>query len=339
VNLKPAQMRSRLERPDEATRLYLLHGPDESGASELAMLLQRSLGEGVERVDMDGAALKSNPGRLADEAASMSLFGDRRFIRVTGVGDESLEALTLLLNAERTGNPVIAIAPTVRKTAKIVKLVEAAPNAAASALYVPEGADAVRMASQIARDHGVRLAGGVADRLIAATGGDRAIVTREVEKLALYLDAAPERPVDCGPEVIEAIGAALDESAMGAAIEAIVGGDPAAAAAELAAIVDDNLAIPTLRQLAKRMISLAEMRREVESGDSAQVVVKRHRVFWKEEAATVQALRRWTSTQLARAVDRIRAAERAIMAPANAGGVLIEAEGVAIARAAQRFAN
>lgn len=337
MNLKPAQMRSRLERPDDATRLYLIHGPDESGAAELAMLLQRSLGDGVERIDLDGAALKSNPGRLADEAASMSLFGDRRFIRVTGVGEESLEALTLLLNAERAGNPVIAIAPTVRKTAKIVKLADAAPNAAACALYVAEGADAVRLASQIARDHGVRLAGGVAERIVYATGGDRAVMTREVEKLALYLDAAPERPADCGPEAIEAVGAVLDESAMGAAIEAIVGGEPALGGVELAAIVDDNLAIPTLRQLTRRLIALTDMRREVDSGDSAQVVVKRHRVFWKEEAATVQALRRWSSPQLVRAIDRVRATERAIVAPGNAGGVLVEAEGVAIARAAQRF--
>jgi DNA polymerase III subunit delta len=337
VNLKPAQMRARLEKPDEATRLYLIHGPDESGANELAALLHKSLGQAAERVDLDGAALKSNPGRLADEAASMSLFGDRRFIRVTGMGEESLEAVSLLLAAPRAGNPVVAIGPSLRKTGKIVKLVDAAANAVGCALYVPEGADAVRLASQIARDHGVRLGGGCAERLVAATGGDRAVMTREVEKLALYLDAAPERPADCGPEVLDAIGAVLDESAIGAAIEAVVGGDPVTAGAELAAIADDNLAIPTLRQLAKRLIALADMRREVEGGDSAAVVVKRHRVFWKEEAATIRALGRWNAAQLARAVERVRTAERAITAPGNAGAILAEVEGLAIARMGQRL--
>ncbi|WP_315762422.1 DNA polymerase III subunit delta [Sphingomonas sp. Y38-1Y] len=337
MNLKPAQMRARLEKPDEATRLYLIHGPDESGAADLAALLHKSLGQAAERVDLDGAALKSNPGRLADEAASMSLFGDRRFIRVTGMGEESLEAVSLLLAAPRAGNPVVAIAPSLRKTGKIVKLVDAAANAVGCALYVPEGADAVRLASQIARDQGVRLGGGCAERLVAATGGDRAVMTREVEKLALYLDAAPERPADCGPEVLDAIGAVLDESAMGAAIEAVVGGDPVTAGAELAAIADDNLAIPTLRQLAKRLIALADMRREVEGGDSAAVVVKRHRVFWKEEAATIRALSRWNAAQLARAVERVRTAERAITAPGNAGAILAEVEGLAIARMGQRL--
>lgn len=337
MNLKPAQMRARLERPDDATRLYLLHGPDEAGATEMAVLLQRALGDGVERVDMEGAGLKSNPGRLADEAASMSLFGDRRFIRVTAMGEESLEAVTLLLNAERAGNPVVAIAPTLRKTGKLIKLVDAAPNAAACALYVPEGADAARLAAHIARDHGLRLAGGVADRLVATTGGDRAVMTREIEKLALYLDAAPERPADCGAEVLDAVGAVLDESAMGAAIEAVVGGDPARAGVELAAIAEDNLAIPTLRQLTRRLIALADMRREVESGDSAAVVIKRHRVFWKEEAATMRALQRWNGAQLARAVERVRAAERALVTPGTPGAIMAEVEGLAIARAAQRM--
>jgi DNA polymerase III subunit delta len=337
VNLKPAQLRARLEKPDAATRLYLLYGPDESGTAELAALLQRSLGDGTERVDMDGAMLKANPGRLADEAASMSLFGDTRLIRVTGMGEESLEAVTLLLNAERAGNPVVALAPSLRKTGKLVKLVEGASNAAAAAFYVPEGADAARLAAQIAREHGLRLGGGCAERLVAATGGDRAVMVREIEKLALYLDAAPERPADCGAHVLDAVGAVLDESAMGAAIEAVVGGDPVTAGTEMAAVAADNLAIPTLRQLAKRLAALADMRREVEGGDSAAVVVKRHRVFWKEEAATTRALERWNAAQLARAIDRVRAAERALTAPGTAGPILAEVEGLAIARAAQRL--
>ncbi|HCB74921.1 MAG TPA: hypothetical protein DEP91_01900 [Sphingomonas bacterium] len=130
-------------------------------------------------------------------------------------------------------------------------------------------------------------------------------------------------------------GAKLD--ALGAAIEAVVGGDPVTAGVELAAIAEDNLAIPTLRQLAKRLIALADMRREVESGDAAAVVVKRHRVFWKEEAATIRALQRWNAAQLARAVERVRTAERAIVAPGNAGAILAEVEGLAIARMGQRL--
>ncbi len=80
-----AQIRAAVDAPNPATRLYLLHGPDESGAAELAARLARALGPDAERVDLDMKALREQPGRLADEAASMSLFGGARYIRVTGV--------------------------------------------------------------------------------------------------------------------------------------------------------------------------------------------------------------------------------------------------------------
>ena len=60
---------------------------------------RRTLRARYQLVDLESSALKSNPGRLADEAASMSLFGGARHIRITGVGDECLEAFTLLLDA------------------------------------------------------------------------------------------------------------------------------------------------------------------------------------------------------------------------------------------------
>jgi DNA polymerase-3 subunit delta len=65
-------------------------------------------------------------------------------------------------------------------------------------------------------------------------------------------------------------------------------------------------------------------------------VMKRHRVFYKEEASTARSLRRWTPTMLATAIQRVRTAERAIMASGNAGGVVAEAAVVALAQAIAR---
>ena len=79
-------IRSALERPSPDIRLYLLHGPDGSATAELAALLARAMGPEAERVDLDGATLRSDPARLSDEAASMSLFGGARHIRVSPAG-------------------------------------------------------------------------------------------------------------------------------------------------------------------------------------------------------------------------------------------------------------
>ncbi|UIJ45732.1 DNA polymerase III subunit delta [Sphingomonas cannabina] len=334
-----AQIGSAIDRAGNGgdIRLFLLHGPDEAGAMDYAERLGRAMGQ-AERVDLDGPTLKSQPGRLADEAASMSLFGDKRWVRVTGMGEESAEAIQLLLDAPTAGNPVVAIAPGAKATGKLVKAAIAASNAMALACYPPEGQNAARLAAGIAREHGLRLIGDTAMAMFDAAGGDRAVLTREIEKLALYLDAAPDRPRDADADALAAIGANFDEAEMATAIEATIDGRPADLGRELAALAGANMEIPMLRALARRLVTLAEMRGEVDAGASPDTVVERHRVFWKEKSGTLKALRKWDTSQLAAALERVRRAERGVMA----GGGTVGSVGAAhdlltIARAAARL--
>lgn len=331
------QIRQALQAPRPAIRLYLLHGPDEAGAQALAALLGQAIGPGAERIDLEGAALRADPARLADEAASMSLFGDARHVRVTSVGEESLPAFTALLEAETAGNPVVAIAPTVKSTAKIVKLALDSARALAFACYPPTAQDAERLAVTLAGEQGVRLAAGVATRLVEACSGDRAVLAREIEKLALFLDAAPDRPQELDHAALDAVGADLGESETTAVVEALVDGRPDQLAEELARLAEAGTSpIPWLRQIARRLIALSEMRADIARGEPADAVMKRHRVFFREEAATMRALQRWTPAMLTTALDRVRAAERAVMAPGNAGGVLAEEAVLGLARAVAR---
>lgn len=316
-------------------RLYLLHGPDEAGARDIAARLARAMGPEAERVDLEPGLLKGNPGRLADEAASLSLFGTARHIRVTGAGEESVEACTLLLSAERAGNPVVMIAPGVKASSALVKLAIGNPRAMASVFYVPDAGEADRIATGIAREQGLRTVGGTATRIAAAAGGDRAVMTRELEKIALFLDAAPERPRELDDAVLDTIGADLGDAEMSRAIDAAIDGGPDRLGDELARL---NMAgvspIPLLRQLVRRLMTLAELRAEIDGGANANAVIER--VFFRERATTSRALRIWPAARISEAIDRVRRAERATMAPANAGGVLSDAAIVGVARMAAR---
>ncbi len=325
-----------LPRPRADVRLYLFHGPDEAGASDLARRLIAGFGD-AERVDLDAATLRKEPARLADEAASVSLFGDARVIRASPIGEESLEAVTLLLDADRTGAPVVAVAPTVRTTAKIVKLATDSPRAVAIACYVPTGADADRLVTTLLAEQGLRPGPGVARHLVEAGGGDRAVIAREVEKLALYLDAAPDRPRDAGMAELAAIGADLGEAEQSAAVQALIEGQPGALGAALAQLDEAGAsAIPWLRALQRRLIALAEMRSSVDRGEPVDRVMKTNRVHFREEASTAKALRRWTPAMLADALARLRVAERATMASNNAGAVLAERAAVGLAQRLER---
>jgi DNA polymerase-3 subunit delta len=332
-----AQIRAALDAPNPNIRVYLFHGPDESGAAELAAKLGRTLGPDAERIDIDMKMLREHPGRLADEAASMSLFGGARLIRVLGIEDSAAESITLLLGAETAGNPVVAIGPGLKTSGKLVKLAIAAPNAMAHACYVPEGMDAARLATGIAREHGLRLSGDVPQRLASGSGGDRAVLTREIEKLALYLDAAPDRPRDADSRALDAVGADLGDTEMFGAIESILDGRVAELGGDLAGLAQaGTVGIPLLRQLARRLLTLAELRVEIDRGATIDEVLEKNRIFFRERAATGRALRRWNAAQITRAIDRVREAERGLMRAGTPGEVLAEAECVTLARAAAR---
>ena len=169
--MKPAEARliRALDSADPAIRLYLFHGPDEAGARALAARLGKALGPGAERVDMTAAQLKADPARLADEAASISMFGDRRWIRVDPATDDAAEAIAALLEASAGGNPAVAIGPGLRKDSRLVKLASASAAAIVHACDVPEGRDADAMAAEMGR------AGGSRDRRPLSEQGPRRV--------------------------------------------------------------------------------------------------------------------------------------------------------------------
>jgi DNA polymerase-3 subunit delta len=326
VKASAAQLGAALDRGGGDVRLFVLHGPDEATAGDYALRLGKALGAGAERIDVEGSTLKSQPGRLADEAAALGLFGGARWIRTTA-GEEASEAAQLVLDMPAKGAPVVLIAPSVKASGKLVKLALASPQAMAFACYMPEGRDATQLAFQMARDEGVRLVGRAADALVDIAGGERGVLRREIEKLALYLDAAPDRLRDADDMVVATIAADLEEQNQFLAVDAVLLG-------ALDDLVDlaERAEIPLLRALERRLLTLAAMRSEVDEGQTPATVVERHRVFWKERDATARLLKRWSSPAISDAVRRVRLAGRTAMSRHDAGEVIAARELVTLAR-------
>lgn len=320
-----ARLLAALDRPTSDIRLFLLHGPDEAVAQAFVARLGKAMGEAAERVDLDGATLRGDPARLSDEAAALSLFGEARFVRVTGAGEESAEAVAALLAADRAGNPAVVLAPTVKATGKLVKLAIDSDRAMAFACYPPGARDAAAIVADLARANGLRISPAAIQRVIRASDGDRAVMTREVEKLALYLDAGPDHPVDADDAALEAIGAEIAEGEIGEIVLAVTGGDAAAVIDGLRRMNGpDASPIPVLRALGRRLVSLAEMRMAVDAGDGIDQVMKRHRVFWREEGATAAAVRRWTLPMLIAAQEAARRVEREVIGAGAAGRIVAD---------------
>lgn len=334
-----AQIERALDAPPADIRLFLLHGPDESGSQAFAARLEKAMGGDAERIDLDAPTLKTDPARLADEAASISLFGGARWIRLTLSNDDALGAIEGLLEAEQAGNPVVALGGALKNTSKILKLALDHKAVMAFASYVPEGRDAEQLAIMVGREKGLRLPSDLARRIAELTGGDRTLMAIEIEKLSLFLDAAPDRPAEATHEAIDALAAEAAEEDIGALVNAVLGGDIPKLLRELRILAQLGTSEGSLLwALLRRAHLLASIRAEFDrSGDmDAAMASAGKAIFWKDKAAVQRQARLWAADGIARVIQRLAEAERLSRTSRNAGPVLVEHELLMIARQAAR---
>jgi DNA polymerase III subunit delta len=339
VKAKRAEMERALRSPS-AWRFFLLYGPDDSGSHSLIKVAAAGVGAEAERVELTGSELKADPARLADEAASISLFGGARYIVVQPAGDECLAAVEALLQAPAAGNPVLLIAGALKPASKLLKLALAEPGALALASYAPEGQEAERLVTEMARAEGLSVRPDVARRLADACAGNRAILALELQKLALYLDAAPERPQNLDHDALNSVGAAAEEGDLSRLVDSVGNGNAALLQAEMLRLASEGIeGIPLIRAVLRRMSLLSRLRAQVERGSSPGAVMASQgkSLFWKEKDSIGQQLSRWRSDALARSVSRLLEAERQVKAPGGLGPTAVDEELFAICRQAARL--
>ena len=338
--IKRGEAARAMARPDPSIRLFILGGPDESGSRALLASFAAGLGPEAEAVDLPPGRLRDDPALLADEAASISLFGGRRWIRINvlqGSGDDVVTAAETLLNASVAGNPAVVTGSGITNRSKLFRLAETHPLAGAILSYLPEGAEADRLADQLASRHGLTLAREVARAIAEACGGDRGLMEQEIGKLALYLDADPDRPQRASPDDWQAIGAELREEDVSGAINVVLGGQVADLPATLALLEAMGTSdIRLVRGLATRTLLLARLRVAVEAGQSPRQVVDAQgkAIFFKEKADITRQLGLWDVPAIADLISRLHGLERQLKAPKSAGMLLLRAALTDIARRA-----
>ena len=292
--VKPADF-ERQSRLDPAVRFALLTGPDEATMEAVAGHLVALAGKDAERLDLSGS------------------------------GDDSLAAVEALLAAETAINPVIATGASVTAKSKLVKLVEGSDHAVAAICYQPDRRALVGIAMGAAQEQGLRLGNAEAQLLVDLVSGDQALMRREIEKIALYLDAASDRQRQVTAADIAALGAATHEEDVSECINVALGGKVRELPEMLATAAAVGVAeIRIIRALAIRATALARLRAEVDAGAHPATVVSARTsgIFWKERDAVTAQLHIWDSLRIARLMSRLLDCERALKASGTAGAVL-----------------
>lgn len=325
-----------VDQPDPKVRFYLFLGPDEAQSRALAMRLLAAIG--AQKFALAAGAVKANPALLSDEAAALSLFGEKRLIWIEPAGNEIVEAVDALLCAATLESAVVGIAGVLTKASPLLKLAESSPRALAFTAYAPEGEDAVRMVVDLGRRVGLKIGPAVAARIAENCGNDQAIASRELEKLALFVGASPHAPKELEHGALDAVGAENSEGDFQRLADLALLGE----IAEVADLVSrltaaGSEAIPAIRSLQRRLLFLAPARARIERGERFDGVMASFgkALFWKDKAKVEAMLKRWSAQEIATIVERAGALERNLMFSDSPPREALGEELLAIARKAR----
>jgi DNA polymerase-3 subunit delta len=311
-----------LDKPNPNIRLYLFYGPDEAGSEALAARFGKGQGKDTERVDLDGATLSRDPARLSDEASSISMFGDKRWIRVAPVGDEATVAVESFLANDVGGDTVVLVAGNLRKNSKLLALCEGRQDALCVISYALDARSGEQVALGMARERGLILSSDLARRLVALSSGERGLLASEIDKLAFYVDATPEAPREADAEALDALAAEGGEQHLFKAAGVVLSGNLRGAEHEMARLKQNGGSLAGLLRLT---LSRAVQLSQSQAG-----------VGWSGGKDNDDLARRWSGDALGRAIARLAEAERAGRLQRGVGETVMARELFAVARMAAR---
>ena len=343
MKIAPARADRFCAAPDAEVRLVLIYGSNEGLVRARAEACVKAVAEDADdpfRVtSLDPALLRDEPGRLADEAAALSLIGGRRAVRLRGATETVVPAIRSCLALPTTESLVVAEAGPLTPRSGLRKLCEQEASLAAIACYDESAEGAARLIEAFCSARKIKAAPETVDWLAERLGSDRRQIEGAVEKLAVYLgEAGPEGGV-LTQEVAEAcVGDAAEASADEVARLALSGDREGLDRAMTRALYGGVQPITILRAAARRLARLHLAVAALEGGASRADAMNglKPPVFPRERAAFGQEMGRWPSARAARALGLLTRAERDCKVSGGAPEAICWQALLRIARAAQR---
>ncbi len=188
--IRPQGLEGFLRKPDPAVGILLIYGDEPAAIRDLAARAVKqvagSLDDPFTVVRLDDGALAADPARLADEMQSISMFGGRRAIWVREAGEAFLRAAEPVLDGRASGNLIVAEAGALAKSSALRNALEQSPRALILPVYEADDADISSMIEQTLAKAGLAIDPDAKFLLMERVGTGRALMQRELEKLALY---------------------------------------------------------------------------------------------------------------------------------------------------------
>jgi DNA polymerase-3 subunit delta len=320
-------------RDPGACRAVLLFGDDAGLIRERAETMVRAVAGSLDDPFLVAELGRENIARLPDEAATLSLTGGRRVVRVREVTDAAgTEAVRAVLGGRASALVVIEGASLAARS-RLRTLLEGAPDGTAIGCY-PEDA---RSLGETIRA-GLTAAGVQIDRealawLTSQLGVDRASTRAELEKLALFAGTGGTVDLSAAMTCVgDLAGLSLDD-----ALFAATEGDVATTdrALELA-IAEGATPVGVIRAGLLHLQRLHRARLAMDDGASSTDATKAARppVFFRRLGPFSRALGLWSTAALNAALVGLADAERACKRTASPDLTICRNAMLALARRA-----
>jgi DNA polymerase-3 subunit delta len=190
AGIKSEQFETFLQKPPRGLKMALLHGPESDLVAERARRLVPTLVDDVADpfavVRLTADALNKDPGKLADEASAISMFGGKRVLWIDAGGRDLSALIAGVADTLPAGTSLVVEADMLRKGAALRTLFETRPDAASVECYAPPPASLGQMVDAEAKAAGIIVASDVREHLVGVLMGEPATARTEIAKLLLY---------------------------------------------------------------------------------------------------------------------------------------------------------
>ncbi len=325
VALSAASAAKFVAAPPGAVRGFLCYGSDDmqiaARAESLVRTLAKKLGPNAEILRLHDSDLAADPGRLAVELTTGSLFGGTKILWLTSLPAKTQTALAGIAASPIEGAYLAVQAPDMKKSHKLVLAFETAPYLAAIPCY---GEDQESVSAVIKRQ--VQAAGCGIDADAAALIAVRCdcsslLAQSETEKLITF--AGSSRHIVL--EDVEACIAGQQQAGLSEIVDHALNGEGGKAliAFERFMAAEQNVT-PVLAVLSSSLLRLHALRTAADAGTSLAQAIKELRppVFFKQQDALAAQARRWTAPALSAQLGQLNTVLRETrLRPALAGDI------------------
>lgn len=339
VAIRNQDIDSFVSRPDPRRPVVLVYGPDAGLVRERVEGLLKAGGadaaDPFSVVTLEGDLLASDPGRLADEARTIGLFGGRRLVHVRAGSRNFTPSLEALLADPPQDALVVVEAGDLRKGAPLRKLAESSRAAAALPCYADDERSVARLVDRTFQDAGITIDTDARETLVRLLGADRLATRSELEKLVLHVGDNKR----IGFDDVRAVIADSSALALDDVVDAAAAGEAEAALAAYAKARAAGIpASVALGAAIRHVSSLHRLSLRVAAGELASRVIDDPalRIHFRRKPKFERALNRLNAGTLERALIALGGAALAARRNAALADPITERELLALAKGARR---